>query len=147
MLFGRSSQQQTSNQSTGQSTPEQKPQQATVNVPLEKAANWRADNHVHGLTVNPDNPQIIYVATHNGLVKRSETGEWFWMESEQKRADYMGFTAHPTDATRFYASGHPHTGGNLGFQVTENLGQDWKQISMAGVDFHAMALAPSNPNI
>jgi photosystem II stability/assembly factor-like uncharacterized protein len=97
--------------------------------------------------VNPDNPKVLYVATHNGLVKRSETGEWFWMEPEKERADYMGFTTHPTDSKRFYASGHPHTGGNLGFQVTENLGQDWKQISMPGVDFHAMAVAPSNPNV
>ncbi|MFB2920687.1 WD40/YVTN/BNR-like repeat-containing protein [Aerosakkonema funiforme] len=118
--LGRGSQQPTRNQLTSQSTPEQKPQQTAINAFLEPAVNWRADNHVHGLTVNPDNPQVMYVATHNGLLKRSETGEWFWMEPEKERADYMGFTAHPTDSNRFYASGHPHTGGNLGFQITEN---------------------------
>ena len=145
--LGRGSQQPTRNQLTSQSTPEQKPQQTVINASLEPAVNWRADNHVHGLTVNPDNPQVMYVATHNGLLKRSETGQWFWMEPEKERADYMGFTTHPTDSNRFYASGHPHTGGNLGFQITENQGQDWKQISMPGVDFHAMAIAPSDPNI
>lgn len=144
--FTRSSQPQATNQpTTNQSTSQ--PQETAANGSLEPAVNWRADNHVHGLAVNPDNPQVIYVASHNGLLKRSETGEWFWMEPEKERADYMGFTAHPTDSNRFYASGHPPTGGNLGFQITENQGQDWKQISMPGVDFHALAVAPSNPNV
>lgn len=130
------------------STPSPSPTQKTAIGPsLESATNWRIDNHVHGLAVSLDNPQVIYLATHNGLVKRSETGEWFWMEPESKRADYMGFTVHPTNSKRFYASGHPQTGGNLGFQVTDNQGQDWKQISMPGVDFHAMAVAPSDPNV
>ena len=59
----------------------------------------------------------------------------------------MGFTADPTNPNRFYSSGHPPTGGNLGFQISDNQGQDWKQISLPGVDFHALAIAPSNPNI
>ncbi|MEW6498035.1 MAG: F510_1955 family glycosylhydrolase [Cyanobacteriota bacterium] len=147
VLFGCSSQPQATNQPVSNQSTTQT-QETAANSSLEPAVNWRTDNHVHGLTVNPDNPKVLYVATHNGLVKRSETGEWFWMEPDEKeRADYMGFTAHPTDPKRFYASGHPHTGGNLGFQVTENLGQDWKQISMPGVDFHAIAIAPSNPNV
>ncbi|HEY9596592.1 MAG TPA: hypothetical protein V6D33_02870 [Cyanophyceae cyanobacterium] len=152
ILFGCSSQPQTTNRPVGNSSVSQTPatnqtQETAANHSLESATNWQTDNHVHGLAVSSDNPQVIYIATHHGLVKRSKDGEWFWMEPEQQRADYMGFTAHPTDSKRFYASGHPHTGGNLGFQVTENLGQDWKQISMPGVDFHAMAMAPSNPNV
>ena len=59
----------------------------------------------------------------------------------------MGFTADPTNPRRFYASGHPQTGGNLGFQVSENLARDWTQISMPGVNFHALAIAPSNPKV
>ena len=138
-LFGRSSQQPTTNQSSNQ------PQSKAVNVSLEKTVNWQVNNHVHGLAVNRDNPKIIYVASHNGLLQHSETGEWFWIGKQ--RADYMGFTSDPTNSNRFYASGHPHTGGNLGFIKSENQGQDWKQISMPGVDFHALALSPSNPNV
>jgi len=144
-LFGSASQQPTSNRSTSQSIPQQKPQPTAVNVSLEPAVNWRTDNHVHALAVNPDNPQVIYVASHNGLLQRSVTGKWFWMGKQ--RADYMGFTADPTNSRRFYSSGHPPTGGNLGFQISDNLGEDWKQISMPGVDFHAMAIAPSDPNV
>ncbi|HEY9846505.1 MAG TPA: YCF48-related protein, partial [Candidatus Caenarcaniphilales bacterium] len=72
-------------------------------------------------------------------------GQWFWVQPEKERADFMGFTVDPTDANRFYASGHPPTGGNLGFQVSENRGQDWKQVSLPGVDFHALAIAPRDP--
>lgn len=145
MFLGRSSQQPPSDRLTSASTPQPKLQQKAVNVSLAPAANWQANNHVHGLAVNPDNPNIIYVASHNGLLQRSETGKWFWMGKQ--RADYMGFTADPTNSDRFYSSGHPSTGGNLGFQVSENQGEDWQQISLSGVDFHALAIAPSNPNI
>ena len=119
-------------------------------VTLTKAPeNWRENNHIHGLAVHPENPKILWVATHNGRLQRSSTGEWFWVGKE--RADYMGFTVDPTETQRFYASGHPPTGGNLGFQVSENQGQDWQIISMPGVDFHALAIAsgehPQGENI
>lgn len=145
LFLGRSSQQPNSNPLTSASTPQPKPQQKAVNVSLSPAANWQTNNHVHGLAVDRDNPKIIYVASHNGLLQRSEAGQWFWMGKQ--RADYMGFTADPTNSNRFYSSGHPPTGGNLGFQVSKNQGEDWQQISLPGVDFHALAIAPSNPNI
>jgi hypothetical protein len=119
------------------------PATTTLEASLKPAENWQANNHIHGLTVSPDNPQIIYIASHSGLLKRSETGQWFWVKEQY---DYMGFIAHPTDANRFYASGHPPEGGNLGFQVSQNQGVDWQEVSMPGVDFHAMAIAPSNPD-
>ncbi len=111
------------------------------------AGKWQTDNHTHGLSVSSTNPNLIYLATHHGLLQHTQTGKWLWLEPTQKRADYMGFTADPTNPQRFYTSGHPQTGGNLGFQVTENSAQDWKQISMPGVDFHALAIAPNNPKV
>ena len=149
--FARSSPLQTSNQiasqvqatAAKQRTTATKADSAVTLTPAPK--NWRETTHVHGLAVNPVNPAIAYVATHHGLLQRSESGQWFWMGKQ--RADYMGFTAHPTNSNRLYSSGHPPTGGNLGFQISENQGQDWKQISLPGVDFHALAIAPSDPNI
>ena len=109
------------------------------------AKNWQETTHVHGLAVNSNNPAIAYIATHHGLLQRSKNGQWFWMGKE--RADYMGFTADPTSPNRFYSSGHPPTGGNLGFQMSDTQGEKWQQISMPGVDFHALAIAPSNPQV
>ena len=109
------------------------------------AKNWQETTHVHGLAINSSNPEIAYIATHHGLLQRSESGQWFWMGKE--RADYMGFTADPTSPNRFYSSGHPPTGGNLGFQISDTQGEKWQQISMPGVDFHALAISPSNPQV
>lgn len=103
------------------------------------STNWRNNNHIHGLAVNSENPAIFYIATHNGLIQRSEQGKWFWMGKE--RADYMGFTTDPRNSQNFFASGHPHTGGNLGFIKSQNQGQNWQQISMPGVDFHSLTFA------
>ena len=147
ILFGRSTQQPTPPTSTSPSpnSPQSQLTPTKSAVTLQPAGNWQADNHVHGLAVNPTNPKILYVATHNGLLQRSEAGQWFWMGKQ--RADYMGFTADPTNENRFYSSGHPSTGGNLGFQLSDNQGEDWNQISLPGVDFHALAIAPSNPTV
>lgn len=114
---------------------------------LEPAGNWQANNHVHGLAVHPENSQVIFIATHNGLLKRSESGQWFWVQPQPERADYMGFTGDPNNPDHFYASGHPQNGGNLGFVVSQNQGRDWQQLSMPGVDFHALAIAPSDPSV
>ncbi|MCY7392884.1 MAG: hypothetical protein LH647_15775, partial [Leptolyngbyaceae cyanobacterium CAN_BIN12] len=146
-LFGRSVQPPATNQAINPSASTPQPQLTTAAavVSLQPAGNWRGNNHVHGLAVNPENSQIIYVASHNGLLQRSPAGQWFWMGKQ--RSDYMGFTADPTNGKRFYSSGHPPTGGNLGFQVSQNQGEDWQQLSLPGVDFHALAIAPSNPKV
>lgn len=112
---------------------------------LTPAGEWQENNHVHGIAVNPVEPQILYVATHYGLVQRSPEGEWLFVGSD--RSDYMGFATHPKDTYRLYSSGHPREGGNLGFRITDNQGEDWQVISMPGVDFHALAVAPSNPDL
>lgn len=108
-------------------------------------ANWRETTHVHGLSVSTTDPDVIYVATHHGLLQRSPEGHWFWVGPD--RADHMGFSVDPSLANRYYRSGHPATGGNLGFQVSEDYGETWQSVSMPGVDFHVLAIAPSDPNV
>lgn len=129
------------------STPPETVKVVAVNpeLSLTPAGDWQENNHVHGMAVNPVEPQILYVATHHGLVQRSPDGKWFLVGSD--RSDYMGFAAHPTNTYRLYSSGHPHEGGNLGFRITDNQGENWEAISMPGVDFHALAVAPSNPDL
>lgn len=143
--LGRSNQQTISNQPTSQSSNPQTSPKLASNVTLTPAQNWQADNHIHGLTINPENPNIIYIASHNGLLQRAESGQWFWVGKD--RSDYMGFTGDRTNFQRFYSSGHPSSGGNLGFRISENGGEDWQFIAMEGVDFHALGISPSNPKV
>ncbi len=147
VVFGHEAQPRSPNKPTNpKANSDPNPAELSANA-LSPAVNWQTGNHTHGLSIDPTNSKVIYLATHHGLIQRTGMGKWLWMQPKQQRADYMGFTADPTNPRRFYASGHPQTGGNLGFQVSENLARDWRQISMPGVDFHALAIAPSNPKI
>lgn len=131
----------TSAVANSQPTPDPK----NSNIPLTPAPNWQENNHIHGIVVDPNNPNIFYLGTHEGLIQYSEAGKWSWVGDD--RSDYMGLTADPKQSGRLYSSGHPPTGGNLGFRVTEDYGQTWRVLSKSGVDFHALAVAPSNPNL
>jgi photosystem II stability/assembly factor-like uncharacterized protein len=64
--------------------------------------------------------------------------------------DFMGFTPHPTDPSVLYASGHPSSGGNLGFLLSADGGASWTQVSPGldgPVDFHQMDVSPADPEV
>lgn len=111
-------------------------------VPLGSVA------HIHGVSVDPEDPQRLYLATHHGLYRASPDGTAVRIST--RRDDLMGFTPHPRDAKTFYASGHPERGGNLGFIVSTDGGVSWRQVSpglKGPVDFHAMDVSRSDPNV
>lgn len=97
--------------------------------------------HIHGIAVNPDNPDALYVATHVGLLLCNAK------ECElvgNDRSDYMGFTIS-TDGKTFYTSGHQQpTGRNRGLRKSNDMGKTWEILSLDGdVDFHALTANPS----
>lgn len=103
--------------------------------------------HIHGLAVDVANANRLLIATHHGL---------FQLENDalsrigNVEDDLMGFTAHPTEASVFFSSGHSARGGNLGFQKSTDGGRSWQKISDGidgPVDFHSMAVSTVNPNL
>lgn len=108
-------------------------------------ADWQKNNHIHGIAVHPHDPNIVYLATHHGIVLRDESGKW--LQVGKDNSDFMSFIADVNDHNKLYGSGHPPTGGNMGFVVSEDGGETWQQRSLPGVDFHGLALSPSQPNI
>lgn len=105
---------------------------------------------VHGLAVHPQDPDIIFVATHHGLFRGSEKGGFQRVGAGED--DLMGFTLHPKDASVAWSSGHP--GGaaaataaspNLGVRKSTDGGATWSALALPGVDFHAMAASPADP--
>jgi photosystem II stability/assembly factor-like uncharacterized protein len=104
--------------------------------------------HVHGLGIDPSDPNVLYIATHGDFYKSVNGGTP--VKVDKQRADYMAFNAPQTEGVSLYASGHPATGGNMGLVKSTDGGQTWQLVSTVldpPVDFHAMSVSKSDPNI
>ncbi len=104
--------------------------------------------HVHGLGTDPSDASVLYIATHGDFYKSVDGG--VPVKVDKQRADYMAFNAPQTQGVPLYSSGHPSTGGNTGLIKSIDGGQTWQVVSTVldpPVDFHAMAVSKSNPNV
>lgn len=105
------------------------------------------ETHFHGIAIDAADSTRIYLATHHGLYVTGIDGK---AQRISEVRDYMGFTAHPTDATILFASGHPAGGGNLGFIISKDGGRSWTKLSngIGGpVDFHQMDVSKADPRV
>lgn len=110
-------------------------------VPL---ATLDQQTHYHGIAVDPADRSRLYLATHHGFYRVHPDGTAERMSAVQ---DFMGFTPHPTDPSILYASGHPRSGGNLGFLLSADGGANWTQVSPGlngPTDFHQMDVSPAD---
>lgn len=103
--------------------------------------------HIHGLAVDRTHDGHLLIATHHGVYRADPEGR---AERISPVKDFMGFTPHPDEPETLYGSGHPPTGGNLGFIVSNDGGATWQQRSPGvdgPVDFHQMTVSPIDPDI
>lgn len=111
-------------------------------------ADLAGNTHIHGLAFDRAEPSKILIATHHGLLVAGSDGTL--TEVSESQDDFMGFTPHPADPAILFASGHPKGGGNLGFIKSTDAGKSWTQISPGvngPVDFHQLAVSPTNPDV
>ncbi|WMT86531.1 glycoside hydrolase [Pelagibacterium sp. 26DY04] len=104
--------------------------------------------HIHGLAPELNSSRIL-MATHHGLWAVDLDQETAHLLGDS-RNDFMGFSSHPADAGRFWASGHPITGGNLGVIMSMDGGVNWTKVAegVGGpVDFHQMTISQADPNV
>jgi photosystem II stability/assembly factor-like uncharacterized protein len=119
--------------------------------PSTGRAEWRSERavtHGHGLAVDVADANVLYIATHRGLLALE--GERDLYRVGRSRDDLMGFSIHPTDPKAFFSSGHPQRGGNLGMQRSDDRGITWRKIASGidgPVDFHALAVSPMDPQL
>ena len=105
-------------------------------------------HHVHGMAVDPRDPNVLYVATHSGLVRVTGGERWAYVGDE--RSDYMGFTIHPQGGGVLFVSGHPELysqrANPMGVLVSRDGGRTWKAVALEGAaDMHAMTFSkPEN---
>jgi hypothetical protein len=116
---------------------------AAESLPLSQL---RQSTHFHGIAVDPRTPGHLYLATHHGFYHVAPGGSETRLSDD--RNDYMGFTPHPRDVDILYATGHPASGGNMGFIRSNDGGKTWQQIygGVGGpVDFHQMVVSRADP--
>jgi hypothetical protein len=110
-----------------------------------RTVGWQ---HIHGLGIEPADRIILYIATHGDFYHSHDGNPPFKVDIV--RADYMAFNAPPSAGIPLYASGHPSTGGNTGLIRSTDGGQSWESVAKIlepPVDFHAMAVSRSDPNV
>ncbi|MCB1377718.1 MAG: hypothetical protein KDK89_05030 [Alphaproteobacteria bacterium] len=107
-----------------------------------------ARTHFHGVSFNRAGGDAeLLIATHHGIVAVRRDGSATQISTTQ---DFMGFSADPSDPLRYFGSGHPAGGGNSGFLESRDGGVTWSRLSdgVGGpVDFHNLAVSPSNPKV
>lgn len=102
----------------------------------------------HGLAVDIEDPQKLYIANHHGLYALENDKKLYRLGDLED--DLMSFTVDPVDPDTFYSSGHPKTGGNVGFQKTTDGGVTWQAVSEGldgPVDFHTLTIDQTNPQV
>ena len=110
-----------------------------------RTVEWR---HVHGIGVDPTDSSILYIATHGDFYQSRDGATP--VKVDKIRADYMAFNAPNNKDSPLYASGHPSSGGNTGLIKSTDGGITWQQVAKVlepAVDFHAMTLSNSDPNL
>ena len=122
---------------------------AWLYVPTFRPATGRGPerlDHIHSVALDPHQPDVVYLATHNGLLR--STGEGW--EVVGPPLDLMGFAPAPHRPGVLYASGHPPLDSRLpnplGLMMSTDGGHRWQPVSLAGqADFHLIGIAPSRP--
>lgn len=108
--------------------------------------NWM---DVHGVGTSSfddsNNNNSLYLATHNGLFKKDlGNNNSGWIDIGTDKSDLMGFAINPSNNSVMYSSGHPQTGGNLGFRISTDYGVTWQTVSdvtsPTPIDFHTMTI-------
>ncbi len=104
--------------------------------------------HGHGMALDAKDSSKLYIATHQGLYLLKDDKTLY--QVGENHNDYMGFSPDVNNPGVFFSSGHPATGGNIGFQKSEDGGFTWKQISdglNGPVDFHALSVSPVDSDL
>jgi Sortilin, neurotensin receptor 3, len=126
---------------------------ANLESSSDKSNNLGDWHDIHGVGIfntdgNSNDDGSVYLATHNGLYNKKQNSSWVKVGND--KSDLMGFVNNPTKQGVMYSSGHPVTGGNLGFRMSTDSGNTWQTISKVTdtpIDFHAMSISPVNNNI
>lgn len=99
-----------------------------------------AVGHVHGLLVNPQDSNTVFLSHHNGL-QVSRDGGRSWAAVSSVRGDGMGMVGHPAAPGTMYLTGH-----DVLLKSVDGA-QTWTPLvhDLPGTDIHAFAVHSDQP--
>ena len=104
--------------------------------------------HIHGVAFDRNDTSHVYIGSGHGFFRVGPDGSLERFATD--RPDFKGFAVHPSQPTKFVASGHPGGGGNLEFIATEDAGRSWSRLNEAApapAKVHFMAISALNPDV
>jgi photosystem II stability/assembly factor-like uncharacterized protein len=103
---------------------------------------------IHGLAVQRQGPDLLYLATHRGLFAIAADG--LARRMSVRHDNFVKLRRHPTDPGILYASAYAAGNGNLEFIMSADGGKTWQRLAVVqatAVDVHSWAISPVDPNI
>ena len=103
--------------------------------------------HIHGVAFDEDDASHVYIGSGHGFFRVAQDGSLERFAPD--RPDFKGFAIHPSQPTKFVASGHPQGGGNLEFIASDDAGRTWSRLTEAApkpAKVHFMAMSALNQN-
>jgi len=87
------------------------------------------DAQVHAITVHPDDPNIVFIATTKGAYRSTDQGaQWRRLTLPDETTDIWSVTIHPKDRKTIYAGYGP-----TGVYRSDDGGEHWKKMPDPGL--------------
>ena len=110
---------------------------------IEGAVPIYAVSDIHGLAIDPSNPSILWMPTHQGLTRFRPGVGWDVVGAVGR--DTMGLNIDRRNPLVMYSGAHPNVSElaagkprHSGLLVSRDQGKSWQPVALEGqVDFHA----------
>ena len=104
--------------------------------------------HIHGVAFDEDDASHVCIGSSHGFLRVAQDASLERFAPD--RPDFKGFAIHPSQPTKFFASGHPRGGGNLEFIASDDAGRTWSRLTAAALEpvkVHFMTMRALNLNV
>ncbi|MFQ5998960.1 MAG: hypothetical protein ACE5KO_06600, partial [Candidatus Bathyarchaeia archaeon] len=114
--------------------------------PLRRVAPVNEMEHIHALIASPEDSNVVYVATHLGLVagfnKSDFEYDWWYINDED--FDFTGFWLDPEQPSIMYTFAHPTAHEETGIRRSDDRAQTWELIT-SRPDPHKTVVSQTEP--
>jgi photosystem II stability/assembly factor-like uncharacterized protein len=98
---------------------------------------------VYDIAIDPDNHQVLYIGTYEGIYKSTDGGEnWNWSGEGMGDVSTGSIIISPFESKTLYASSVSN-----GVYVSNDNGNSWREAGLKEYNIRTLAMSPNNKNI